>query len=55
MKVEVLKDFVSKINDNSYKQGQILDAVKLDGFGLDYAIYNNRSLDWIPKNIIKII
>lgn len=54
MKGILLEDFDSDLNDHSYKRGQIVDVVKLEGFENSYAIYRYGGLDWLPKAIVKI-
>lgn len=51
----MLRDYVSLVNDFTYKKGQKLYVNDLANFKNSYAVYRNHTLDWIPKEFIKII
>jgi len=51
LKVNVLEYYDYSINDNIYKEGDVLDVVEMVGFEDSYAIYRYGGLDWIPKKI----
>lgn len=51
MKAVVIKDCNLPYNDYNYKVGEYVDVIELDSFE-SYAIYQNFSLDWIPKDYV---
>lgn len=55
MKVELLEDYDSNLNDNFYTKGQLIEVVQLDSFNDSYVVYRYGGLDWIPKDKVKII
>jgi hypothetical protein len=54
MKGILLEDYNSKINDYVYKEGQKVTVFELNNFK-NYATYFEDSIDWIPKDLVRII
>lgn len=55
MKVKMIVDYYSFVNDFEYKKGQIVDVTELEGFNDSYAVYRYDTVDWIPKAMTQII
>lgn len=56
---KILKDYDVNTNDFTYVKGQILNIVELESFKDSYAVYHNlvegNILDWIPKELVKLV
>ena len=64
LKVKIIEKIDSKINDQIYNIGEILDVYELSLFPSAYAYYHfatsgflegMNSVDWIPKEMAEII
>ncbi|MGF7535019.1 hypothetical protein AAGG74_15220 [Bacillus mexicanus] len=51
----VLENYDSVINDYVYREGQIIEIIELETFQDTYAIYYEETLDFIPKDIIRVL
>jgi len=54
MRVILLEDYDSKINDYVYKKGQWVDVTEIEGFENKYAVYRYKTIDWIPKKLVEV-
>lgn len=55
MRAIVIKECCRMINDYNYKEGDEIEVTELISFPSDYAIYYKGTMDWIPKDSVKII
>ena len=67
MKVVLIEDLDSNINDETYAKGQIIDVADLESFDRSYARYYFKDvdfpdgkfcipmMDWIPKELCEVI
>lgn len=51
----MLESYDSKINDYFYEKNEQLEVTDLPGFPNSFAVYRDGTLDWVPKNKVKLI